>query len=56
MFDNFVRARGIDEDDATWTREDWDAWRLLTQGTAVLVLTPKTSKEEEPSQTLATRR
>lgn len=29
MFDDFVRSRGIDEDDRYWTQEDWDAWRKV---------------------------
>lgn len=26
FFDEFVRSRGIDEDDTYWSEDDWVAW------------------------------
>lgn len=31
MFDNFVRSREIDEDDAYWSDQDWAEWRKLLE-------------------------
>jgi GNAT superfamily N-acetyltransferase len=49
-FDTFVRTRGIDEDDESWSAEDWAAWDGEFGGPLYFDATPRIILRYSPSQ------